>query len=72
VLEWQQFTAVCQDILQGLEIWDTNSAGTVYFSSPDIFNDLYMNNIYCCGTVRPNRKVMPNDILKETQPQRGW
>ena len=27
-----------------------------YFSSPDLFDDLAMKQIYWCGTVRPNRK----------------
>jgi hypothetical protein len=33
-----------------------------YFSSPDLFNDLHMKAINCCGTVRPNRILMPSDI----------
>jgi len=33
-----------------------------YFSSPDLFNDLATKQIYCCGTVRPNRKGMPQDF----------
>jgi len=33
-----------------------------YFSSPDLFDDLAMKQIYCCGTVQPNRKGMPQDL----------
>ena len=33
-----------------------------YFSSPDIFDDLAMKHIYCCGTFRPKRKGMPQDL----------
>jgi len=33
-----------------------------YFSSPDLFDDLVMKQIYCCGTVRPNRKGKPWDL----------
>ena len=33
-----------------------------YFSSPNLFDDLAMKQIYCCGTVRPNRKGMPQDL----------
>ena len=33
-----------------------------YFSSPDLFDDLTMKQIYCCGTVSPNRKGMPQDL----------
>jgi hypothetical protein len=32
------------------------------FSSPELFNDLVTKQIYCCGTVRPNRKGMPQDL----------
>ena len=33
-----------------------------YVSSPDLHNDLTKRNINCCGTVRPNRKGMPDDF----------
>ena len=33
-----------------------------YFFSPDLFDDLATKQIYCCGTVRPNRKGMPQDL----------
>lgn len=33
-----------------------------YFSSPDLFDDLATKQIYCCGTVRPYRKGMPQDF----------
>jgi len=33
-----------------------------YFSSLDLFDDLITKQIYCCGTVRPNRKGMPQDL----------
>ena len=33
-----------------------------YFSSPDLFDDLATKQINCCGTVRPNRKGMPQDL----------
>ena len=33
-----------------------------YFSSPDLFDDLAMKQIYCCGTVRPNRKGISQDL----------
>jgi len=37
-----------------------------FFSSPDLFDDLARKNIYCCGTVRPNRKGMPKDLNPKT------
>ena len=33
-----------------------------YVSSPDLFHDFATKQIYCCGTVRPNRKGMPQDL----------
>jgi hypothetical protein len=33
-----------------------------FFSSPRLFEDLAMTKIYCRGTVRPNRKGMPQDL----------
>jgi len=33
-----------------------------YFSSPDFFDNLATKQIYCCGTVRPSRKGMPQDL----------
>ncbi|PNF33381.1 hypothetical protein B7P43_G04175 [Cryptotermes secundus] len=33
-----------------------------FFSSPDLFDELMTKDITCCGTVRPNRKGLPNDF----------
>jgi len=33
-----------------------------YFSSQDFFDELATKQIYCCGTLRPNRKGMPQDL----------
>ena len=33
-----------------------------FFSSPKLFTDLYSEDVYCCGTVRGNRKGMPEAI----------
>jgi hypothetical protein len=42
-----------------------------FFSSPELFDDLVKKQIYCCGTVRPNRKGMPQDLkLKTTEKGR--
>jgi hypothetical protein len=36
------------------------------FSSPELFNELVTKQIYCCGTVGPNRKGMPQDLKRKT------
>jgi hypothetical protein len=33
-----------------------------FFSSPDFFDELMAKKICCCGTVRPNRKSLPQDL----------
>jgi len=43
-----------------------------FFSSPELFHDLVKKQIYCCGTVRWNRKGMPQDLRpKTTKLKRG-
>jgi len=37
-----------------------------FFSSPDLFDDLALKKICCCGTVRLHRKGMPNDLKPKT------
>ena len=33
-----------------------------YFTSPDLFDDLFQRKINACGTVRQDRRGMPRDI----------
>jgi len=33
-----------------------------FFSSPQLFSDLEVKGVYCCGTVRVNRKGLPADM----------
>ena len=43
-----------------------------FFSSPELFDDLANKQIYYCGTVRPNRRGMPQDLRsKTTKLKRG-
>jgi hypothetical protein len=37
-----------------------------FFSSPELFEDLATKQIYCCGTVRPNRGGIPQDLAPKT------
>jgi len=37
-----------------------------FFSSSELFDDLVKKQIYCCGTVRPNRRGMPQDLRPKT------
>ena len=36
-----------------------------FFSSPELFDDLANKQVYCCGTVRPNRRGMPQDLRRQ-------
>jgi len=42
-----------------------------FFSSPELFDDLVKKQIYCCGTVRPNRIGMPQDLRPKTTNLKG-
>jgi len=43
-----------------------------FFSSPALFDDLAKKQIYCCGTVRANRRGMPQHLApKTTKLKRG-
>ena len=35
-----------------------------YYTSPELFEELYFRETYACGTVRMNRKGMPSTTLK--------
>ena len=35
-----------------------------YYSSPELFLELYYRETYACGTVRQNRKGLPNSVKK--------
>jgi hypothetical protein len=43
-----------------------------FFTSPRLFQGLAMTKIYCCGTVRPNRKGMPQDLRPRNMKLRVW
>jgi len=36
------------------------------FSYPELFDDLVKKQVYCCGTVRPKRRGMPQDLRPKT------
>jgi hypothetical protein len=42
-----------------------------FFSSPELFDDLANKPIYCCCTVRPNRRGMPQVLRLKTKLKRG-
>jgi len=41
------------------------------FFSPELFDDLVNKQIYCCGTVRPNKRGMPQDLRPKTKQKGG-
>jgi hypothetical protein len=42
-----------------------------YFSNPELFDQLHQKGIYCCGTVRTNRRGMPEAIRSAKLKERG-
>jgi hypothetical protein len=59
-----------RDILQRLEILNTNSTQKI-FSSSDVFNDLDIKAMNFCGAIRPNQKVMPSDFRRKLRLKGG-
>jgi len=43
-----------------------------FFSSPLLFRDLHTKTVYCCGTVRPNRKGMPKNFGRKMKLKRVY
>ena len=35
-----------------------------YYTSPELLHELYLRSTFCCGTVRKNRKGLPNAVNK--------
>ena len=46
-------------------LWPQIIHGQFLFS-PELFDDLANKKIYCCGTVRPSRREMPQDLVQKT------
>jgi hypothetical protein len=44
---------------------------TIFFSSPELFQKMLQKEIYCCGTVRLNRRGMPEAIKAAKFKKRG-
>jgi len=42
-----------------------------FFSTPELYDDLAKKQIYCCGTVRPNRRGVPQDLAPKTSKLKG-
>jgi hypothetical protein len=43
-----------------------------FLSAPELFDDFTKKQIYCCSTVRPNMRGMPQDLApKTTKVERG-
>ncbi len=42
-----------------------------FFTSFFLLNDLHKDGVYCCGTVRSNRKEFPSDLKKYKSSTRG-
>jgi len=38
-----------------------------FFFSPELFGEFVSKQIYCCGTLRTNKKGMPQDLKPKTK-----
>jgi hypothetical protein len=52
-----------------LKISDINCILIIFFSSPELFEDLYHNATNFCGTVRPNQKGMRSTFGKKLKTE---
>ena len=43
-----------------------------YYTSPEVYLELYKRGINCCGTVRTNRQGFPKELIKQDKPDRGY
>ena len=41
-----------------------------YYSSPELFSEMFFRQVYCCGTLRSNRKNVPKAV-KDAKLKRG-
>ena len=69
---------LCEKVVKQLTRSLVNNYYTVYcdnyFTTIQLFNDLYKKGIYACGTIRSNRVGYPDDLkkhLKKGLPNRG-
>ena len=69
-------TQVVLDFMKGLEQKGHILYTDNYYTSPNLFELLWPKKIYCCGTVRPNRKHFPkglkNGLPKKKDVRRGY
>lgn len=42
-----------------------------YYTSPELFEELYAKDTYACGTIRKNRKGLPNAVINATLPKKS-
>ena len=55
--------------LDGHQLYTDN-----YYTSPEVYLQLFNNGINCCGTVRTNRRGFPQELVKSKRdkPNRGY
>ncbi|PNF17065.1 hypothetical protein B7P43_G17426 [Cryptotermes secundus] len=56
--------ATVRDLCRRIEDVGHNLYKENFISSPHLFDKLMTKNITCCGTVRPNRKGLPDDFRR--------
>ena len=56
-------TKVVLDLMSGLESFHHELYTDNYYTSPSLYLTLYSRGVNACGTVRPNRKGFPQDLV---------
>lgn len=63
--------SVIKRLCTALEGSDTHVAFDNFFTTVDLMPDLYTNNIYSTGTVKSNRKGLPEEAQQNNKMERG-
>ena len=62
----QKTTRIVLGLLQSADFLDKGHHVYMdnYYTSPELFSELYYRQTYACGTVRTNRKGLPETVKK--------
>nr|XP_039251966.1 piggyBac transposable element-derived protein 4-like [Styela clava]XP_039251967.1 piggyBac transposable element-derived protein 4-like [Styela clava] len=69
-----QATRVVKDLITSFEYQNYHLYVNNFYSSPDLFASLLGQGVYACGTIRPNLKAFPKDLIIKSiaKIQRGF
>ena len=65
---------VVLDLMSGLELLGLDLYTDNYYTSPELYHELYKRGVNACGTVRTNRRGYPKELVHKSKAgkQRGF